>query len=76
MSEKPDSIVYSDEDYWEAARKLSVEERLDQATINPHRPVMDDGPAARIFWTMKEYKTWLNTLPSWMGYGTEEQTKE
>ena len=53
--------------------KLSVEERLNQGTINPHRPGIDDGPKFRVFKTMAEYKAWQETLPQYLGYWKVEE---
>ncbi|MBX3728919.1 MAG: hypothetical protein KF858_07015 [Candidatus Sumerlaeia bacterium] len=49
--------------------RLSVEERLNQGTINPFRPGIDDGPKIRVWHTMAERKAWQETLPKYLGYG-------
>lgn len=52
--------------------RLTIEERLDQATINPIRPGIDDGTPWRTFATMADYKAWCATLPKHLGYGPAE----
>lgn len=62
---------------YERNMRLTVEERLDQATINPIRPGIDDqGVPARVFDTMTDYKKWCATLPKWLGYGPADETEE
>jgi hypothetical protein len=57
---------------WEAefaaAARRPLEVRLRYAFIHTYKPVLDD-ENFRSFDSMEDYRTWCDTLPSWLGYG-------
>ena len=65
MGIEPESLLD-----FEAARRRAFEQHLQLACIRTYKPVIDDGPGVRVFETMADYRAWCNTLPRWLGYGS------
>ena len=42
-------------------------ERIGRGLVHTHKPGIDD-ISYRIFDTMRDYSTWCEQLPSWLGY--------
>lgn len=56
---------------------LSVRERLRNAFVEVHRPVLDEGPPMRSWDTTADYRQWCEeNLEPWLGYCSPEKVKE
>jgi len=48
---------------------LSVDERIRRGCVCTVKPVLDEGPGARVFDTMEDCRRWREReLPAWLGY--------
>ncbi len=57
---------------FEAARRRPLSQRMGMF-FRTYKPVMDDSPF-RAFASTADYRRWCNeNLPSWLGYGTDQQ---
>ena len=61
---------------FDAAARRPLSLRLRYAFIRTYRPVLDDAPY-RAFDTMADYRRWCNeSLPSWLGFGSADDTQD